>query len=167
MFTKENFKEIYEKEIEELSLVESAIDKLEFQMNGKSDVHENVLSAFERYADIHSFVNDENSDKLYYGYVANKVVENWEAFHNVCFELWNFSKMSKGSLEKFYVYIYSAFEMVEEGTFKFEDYIDEQFQTYMVNLGKFFPKNICDEIWKTFIDYLKDNDEWNEEFFKC
>ena len=28
MFTKENFKEIYEKEIEELSLVESAIDKL-------------------------------------------------------------------------------------------------------------------------------------------
>ena len=81
--------------------------------------------------------------------------------------MWNFSKMSKGSLEKFYVYIYSAFEMVEKGTFKFEDYIDEQFQTYMVNLGKFFPKNICDEIWKTFIDYLKDNDEWHEEFFKC
>ena len=43
MFTKENFKEIYEKEIEELSLVESAIDKLGFQMNGKSDVHKNVL----------------------------------------------------------------------------------------------------------------------------
>ena len=121
MFTKENFKEIYEKEIEELSLVESAIDKLEFQMNGKSDVHENVLSAFEYYANSHSFVNDGNSDKLYYGYVANKVVENWEAFHNVCFELWNFSKMSKGSLEKFYVYIYSAFEMLEEGTFKFKD----------------------------------------------
>ena len=57
--------------------------------------------------------------------------------------------------------------MVEKGTFKFEDYIDEQLQTYMVNLGKFFPKNICDEIWKTFIDYLKDNDEWHEEFFKC
>ena len=105
MFTKENFKEMYEKEIEELSLVESAIDKLEFQMNGKSDVHKNVLSAFEHYADVHSFVNNGNSDKLYYGYVANKVVENWEAFHNVCFELWNFSKMSKGSLKKFYVYI--------------------------------------------------------------
>ena len=56
---------------------------------------------------------------------------------------------------------------VVEGTFKFEDYIDEQFQTYMVNLGKFFPKNIYDEIWKTFIDYLKDNNEWHEEFFKC
>ena len=27
--------------------------------------------------------------------------------------------------------------------------------------------HICDEIWKTFIDYLKDNDEWHEEFFKC
>ena len=50
MFTKENFKEMYEKEIEELSLVESAINKLEFQMNGKSDVHKNVLSAFEHYA---------------------------------------------------------------------------------------------------------------------
>src|SRR5574344_1166014 len=75
MFTKENFKEIYEKEIEELSLVESAIDKLGFQMNGKSDVHKNVLSAFEHYANSHSFVNDGNSDKLYYGYVANKVVE--------------------------------------------------------------------------------------------
>ena len=49
MFTKENFKEIYEKEIEELSLVESAINKLEFQMNGKSDVHKNVLSAFENW----------------------------------------------------------------------------------------------------------------------
>lgn len=73
--------------------------------------------------------------------------------------------MSMSSLSCFY--IYSAFEMMEENTFTFKDYIDEQFQTYMTNLGKFFSKEICDDIWSTFIDYLKDKNEWHEEFFKC
>ena len=72
MFTKENFKEIYEKEIEELSLVESAIDKLEFQMNGKSDVHKNVLSAFEHYANVHNFVNDGDGDLIIFSVVTKQ-----------------------------------------------------------------------------------------------
>lgn len=165
---KEQFKEIYEKEMKELSNVESAIDKLGFQMNGKSDVHKNTLYDFEHYVNTHDFKNAEGeSDKPYYAYVLNDVIKNWSTFHDVCFQLWNFSKMSMGSLETFYTYIYSAFEMIEEGTFGFKDYIDEQFQTYMVNLGKFFSKEVCDEIWKTFVDYLKSKDEWHEEYFKC
>ena len=86
---------------------------------------------------------------------------------SVCFELWNFSKMSKCSLEKFYTYIYSAFEMMEKGTFTFEDYIDEQFQTYMTNLAKFFGNKITNDVFHTFAEYLKAKDDWNEDWFKC
>lgn len=164
---KEEFTNLYNKEMEELSYVENAINELGFQMDGVVNKHKNCLYAFEHYARKHDKVNEGNSDKLYYGYVADKVVQNWESFMDVCFELWNFPRMSKGSLKQFYDYIYSAFEMVEENTFTFEDYIDEQFQTYMVNLGKFFPKNVCDSIWDYFVNYLKNKDDWNEDFFKC
>ena len=164
--TKEEFTKLYNNEMEKLSRVESAIDKLGFQMESKVDVHENVKYEFEHYADTHNSGN-EKSNGFYYGYVAKKVVENWNAFHDVCFELWNFSKMSKGSLETFYTYIYSAFEMMEEGTFTFEDYLDEQFQTYMTNLAKFFGSEITDNLYYTFIEYLKSKNEWNEDFFKC
>ena len=162
--TKEEFTELYNKEMDELSRVESAIDKLGFQMNGKVDVHKNVKYEFEHYADKHDY--RESNNGFYYGYVANKVVQNWDSFMDVCFELWNFSKMSKGSLETFYIYIYSAFEMMEEGTFTF-DYIDEQFQTYMTNLAKFFGNEITNNVFHTFAEYLKSKNDWNEDFFVC
>ena len=161
--TKEEFTKLYDEEMEELSRVESAINKLEFQMEGKVDVHKDVKSTFETYANNHNW--NENGNGFYYGYVADKVVENWESFMSVCFELWNFSKMSKGSLEKFYTYIYSAFEMMEKGNFTIEDYMDSQFQTYMTNLSKFFGSKITNEIFDTFVNYLKLKGEWNEEYF--
>ena len=163
--TKEEFTNLYNKEMDELSRVESAIDKLGFQMNGKVDVHKNVKYEFEHYADNHNY--QESNNGFYYGYVANKVVENWDSFMDVCFELWNFSKISKGSLEQFYTYIYSAFEMMEKGTFTFEDYLDEQFQTYMTNLDKFFGNKITNDVFHTFAEYLKAKNDWNEDFFKC
>lgn len=163
--TKEEFTELYNKEIDELSRVESAIDKLGFSMNGIVDVHKQAKSTFETYADNHNY--RESNNGFYYGYVANKVVQNWDSFMDVCFELWNFSKMSKGSLEQFYNYIYSAFEMMEKGTFTFEDYLDEQFQTYMTNLSKFFGNKITNDVFHTFAEYLKAKDDWNEDFFVC
>lgn len=163
--TKEEFTELYNKEMEKLSRVESAIDELGFSMNGVVDVHKRAKSAFEIYADNHDY--RESNNGFYYGYVANKVVQNWDSFMNVCMELWNFSSMTKGSLEKFYNYIYSAFEMMENGTFNFDDYLDEQFQTYMANLAKFFGNKITDDIFHTFAEYLKSKNDWNEDFFKC
>ena len=162
--TKEEFTNLYNKEIDTLSCVESAINELDFHMNSIVSKHNNCLWEFERYARNHQ---SEKNNGFYYGYVANKVVDKWEDFMSVCFELWNFSKMSKGSLEQFYTYIYSAFEMMENGTFTFEDYLDEQFQTYMTNLAKFFGNKITDEIYNTFIEYLKSKNDWNEDFFKC
>lgn len=163
--TKEEFTELYNKEMEKLSRVESAIDELGFSMNSVVDVHKRAKSAFETYADNHDY--RESNNGFYYGYVANKVVQNWDSFMDVCFELWNFSKMSKGSLEQFYTYIYSAFEMMEKGTFTFEDYLDEQFQTYMTNLAKFFGNKITKDVFHTFAEYLKAKNDWNEDFFKC
>lgn len=162
--TKEEFTKLYNKEMEELSYVESAIDELGFQMDGVVNKHNNCLCAFERYARNHQ---SEKNNGFYYGYVANKVVDVWDKFMSVCFELWNFPKMSKGSLETFYTYIYSAFEMMEEGTFTFKDYLDEQFQTYMTNLAKFFGNDITNDIFNTFVEYLKSKNDWNEDWFKC
>ena len=162
--TKEEFTELYNKEMDELSRVESAIDKLGFSMNGIVDVHKQAKYEFEHYAEKHK---SENNNGFYYGFVADKVVQNWESFMSVCFELWNFSKMSKGSLEQFYTYIYSAFEMMEKGAFTFEDYLDEQFQTYMTNLAKFFGDKITKDVFHTFVEYLKSKNDWNEDFFKC
>ena len=164
--TKEEFTNLYNKEMDELSRVESAIDKLGFQMNGKVDVHKNVKYEFEHYADTHNSEN-EKSDGFYYGFIADKVVQNWDSFMDVCMELWNFSSMTKGSLEKFYTYIFSAFEMMEEGTFSFEDYLDEQFQTYCTNLGKFFGNKVVNDIYHTFTEYLKSKNDWDEDLFKC
>ena len=166
IMNKEKFKELYENEMKELSSVETAINELGFQMNGKSDVHKNVLSVLKDYADSHKSETN-SSNEFFYGYVTNKVVDNWKIFHETCFYLWNFPRMTKNSLTEFYDYIYSAFEMMEENTFGFDDYIDGQFQTYMTNLEKFFSKETCDEIWNSFISYLKNKKEWNEEFFKC
>jgi len=163
--TKEEFTNLYNKEMDELSRVESAIDELGFSMNSVVNVHKRAKSAFETYADNHNY--RESNNGFYYGYVANKVVQNWDSFMDVCFELWNFSKMSKGSLEQFYTYIYSAFEMMEKGTFTFEDYLDEQFQTYMTNLAKFFGNKITKDVFHTFAEYLKAKNDWNEDFFKC
>lgn len=162
--TKEEFTNLYNKEMEELSHVESAINELGFQMNGEVTKHDNCVYAFEHYARKHQ---SENNNGFYYGYVADKVADNWEKFMSVCFELWNFPKMSKGSLEQFYTYIYSAFEMMEEGTFTFEDYLDEQFQTYLTNLAKFFGNKITEDIYHTFSEYLKSKNDWNEDYFKC
>ncbi len=159
--TKEKFKELYENEMQKLSKVESAINSLGFQMNGKCDLHKNTLSAFETYAKEH----DKNG--FYYGFVANNVVENWKSFMEVCFQLWNFPRMTKDSLKTFYDYIYSAFEMMEEGTFNFQDYLDEQFQTYCTNLEKFFGKEITNDIFNTFSEYLKSKNDWDYELFKC
>lgn len=83
--TKEKFKELYEKEMCELSHIESAIDKLGFQMDGRTDIHKNVLSAFQNYTNSHTFMEENGSDKLYYAYIADEVAENWEAFHKVSF----------------------------------------------------------------------------------
>ena len=102
-----------------------------------------------------------------YVYDADKVVENWDSFMKVCFELWNFPKMTKNSLEQFYTYIYSAFEMMENGTFTFEDYLDEQFQTYVTNLSKFFGNNVTNNIYHTFAEYLKSKNDWYEDWFTC
>ena len=162
--TKEEFTEFYNKEMEELSHVESAINKLGFQMEGKVDVHKNAELAFENYARKHQ---SEKNNGFYYGYVADTVVRNWKSFMSVCFELWNFPRMTKDSLKQFYDYIYSAFEMMEEGTFTFKDYLDEQFQTYMTNLSKFFGNKITNDVFHTFVEYLKAKDDWNEDFFVC
>lgn len=162
--TKEEFTELYNKEMDELSRVESAIDKLGFSMNGIVDVHKQAKYEFEHYAEKHK---SENNNGFYYGFVADKVVQNWDSFMNVCMELWNFSSMTKYSLEKFYTYIYSAFEMMGEGTFTFDDYLDEQFQTYMTNLSKFFGNKITNDVFHTFAEYLKAKDDWDEDWFKC
>lgn len=162
--TKEEFTQLYNKEMNALSCVESAINELGFSMNGVVDKHKNCLWEFERYARNHQ---SENNNGFYYGFVADKVVENWDSFMRVCFELWNFPKMTKNSLEQFYTYIYSAFEMIEDGSFTFEDYLDEQFQTYMTNLAKFFGKDITNKIFDTFVNYLKSKNDRYEDYFKC
>lgn len=161
--TKEEFTNMYNKEMEELSHVESAINELGFQMDGVVDKHKHVENAFKNYAENHKSEDNE----FYYGFVADKVVKNWESFMSVCFELWNFPNMSKNSLERFYTYIYSAFEMMEEGTFTFKDYVDADFQTYVTNLNKFFGTKIVCDIYNTFIEYLKSKNDWHDEYFIC
>ena len=156
------FKKMYDEEMRKLSEVENAVNGLGFQMNGKISSHKRAKSAFERYADEHK---TNGCGGFYYGYVANIAAQNWNSFMEVCFQLWNFSRMSKDSLKQFYWYIESAFEMVEEGTFTFEDYRDEQFQVYMTNLDKFFGREKCEEIWNYFIDYLKNKGDWQD--FDC
>ena len=159
---KTEFKKLYDEEMRKLSEVESAVNGLGFQMNGKISAHKRTKSAFEIYANEHK---SNGCGEFYYGFVANKVAQNWNSFMEVCFELWNFSRMTKDSLKQFYVYLESAFEMVEEGTFTFDDYRDNQFQVYMANLYKFFSKEKCEKIWNHFIDYLKAKDDWQE--FDC
>lgn len=163
--TKQEFKALYEAELDKLTYVEKAIKELEFQMNGIVTVHNKVKNAFETYASNHK---SEKNNGYYYGFVADKVVKNWDSFIDVCYELWNFPHMTKNSLIQFYEYIYSAFEMIEKDLFCFEDYIDEQFQTYLTNLSKFFGNDIVNDIFNTFSDYLKAKDDWDEELFiKC
>ena len=163
--TKEEFKTLYEKETDNLSYVEKAIKELEFQMNGIVSIHNRVRDSFKTYADNHK---SEKNNGHYYGFVADNVVKNWDSFIDVCFELWNFPHMTKDSLKQFYDYIYSAFEMMEKGSFTFEDYLDEQFQTYLTNLSKFFGNEITNEIFETFSNYLKNKGDWDEELFiKC
>ena len=67
--TKEEFTQLYNKEMKELSRVESAINELGFSMNGVVDKHKNCLWEFERYARNHQSENNNGLVKKLQGMV--------------------------------------------------------------------------------------------------
>ena len=66
--TKEEFTNIYNKEMEELSYVENAINELGFQMDGKVTKHDNCLYAFENQVHLWHFQHKKVLPFLCYKY---------------------------------------------------------------------------------------------------